>query len=84
MVGPFFDLPLMKAVLVELAQLAAQAGNNFSAFFDADRDVAALETKLHRFEVTTLWAERYFGRKADLRAIASFKRMLAQIKGPSR
>jgi hypothetical protein len=80
-VGPFFNVPLMKAVLVELAQLAAQAGNNFSGFFDADQDVAALETKLHRLEVTTIWAERYFGRKADTKGIGKLKRMLAEIRG---
>jgi hypothetical protein len=78
-IGPFFDRSLMKAVIVELAQLAAQAGNNFAGFVDG-RDVPALETKLHRLETTTLWAERYFGRKADSKGIGKLKRMLAEIK----
>ena len=33
-IGPFFDRSLMKAVMVELAQLAAQSGNNFASFVD--------------------------------------------------
>lgn len=69
-IGPFFDLSLMKAVLVELAQLAGQAGNNFAGFFHSDGDVHALEMKLHRLEATSLWAERYFWRRRIGRALA--------------
>ena len=71
----------MKAVLVELAQLAAQMGNNLVGFFTCDGDVAALESKLRQFEVTTLWAERYFERKADMKAINNLKKMLLDLKG---
>jgi hypothetical protein len=62
-----------------LAQLAAQAGNNFVCFFGIDDDIESLEIKLHRLEVTSVWAERYFGRKSDPE-IASLKKMLAKIK----
>ena len=78
-IGPFFDAKLMKAVLVELVQLAAQAGNNFISFFDIDEDVDALGVKLHRLEVTSVWAERYLGRKVD-KDIAALKKTLAKIK----
>jgi hypothetical protein len=80
-IGPFFDLPLTKSVLVELAQLAAQAGNNFTCFFDSDGDVPALETKLRGIEVTMLWAERYFGRKADIKGTHELRKMLSALKG---
>jgi hypothetical protein len=78
-IGPFFDQSLMKALLVELAQLAGQAGDNFAPFVNG-KDAAALETKLHRLEMTSLWLERYFGRKADKKAIGELKRLLAAIK----
>jgi hypothetical protein len=78
-IGPFFDQSLMKSVIEELAQLAAQVGNNFAEFVGGN-DVQALETKLHRLETTALWGERYFGRKADRKAIRELKRMLAEIK----
>lgn len=64
--GPFFDAGLMKAVLEEMAQLAAQAGNNFASFFDRSEDPEALAVSLYRYDVTGKWAEKYLGRKHDV------------------
>lgn len=79
-IGPFFDPPLTKALLFEQAQLAAQAGNNYVCFFDADKDVKALGMKLRRLDVTSSWAERYFERQSERTEINKLKKMLAEIK----
>lgn len=79
-IGPFFDVPLMKAVLVELAQLAAQAGSKFAMFFKVGNDIGGLKTNLHRMETTALWMERYFGLKADRKGIREIKKLLAQLE----
>lgn len=79
-IGPFFDVPLMKAVLVELALLAAQAGSKFAMFFDVGNDIGAIKTNLHRMETTALWMERYFGLKADRKCIRELKKLLAQLQ----
>lgn len=64
--GPFFDLQLTKAVLEEMAQLAAQAGNYFASFFDKrGANEEMLGVSLHRYDVTGRWAEKYLGRKHD-------------------
>ena len=78
-VGPFFDKPLLKTMLVELAQLAAQAGANASHWFDMDDDLQAWVVQLRRMEVSSDWLERYFGRPADRRAIQELKEALAQL-----
>lgn len=79
--GPFFDAPLMKAVLEEMAQLAAQAGNYFSGFFDAvGEDVPALEVWLRRYVVTGEWAEKYIGRPHDRKFVVEMEAWLLQLK----
>jgi hypothetical protein len=75
-IGPFFDPPLLKAMLVELAQLAAQAGANASHWFDANGDPQAWALQLRRMEVSSDWLERYFGRPADRRAIRELNEAL--------
>jgi hypothetical protein len=62
-IGAFFDQPLMKAIIVEMAQLSAMAGNNFAALCAGDGSIASLAIKRHRLEVTSGWAERFLGRK---------------------
>lgn len=78
-IGPFFDLPLLKAVLVELAQLAAQAGANASHWFDHDNEPQAWAVQIRRMEVSSDWLERYFGRPADRRGIEELKQALAEM-----
>ena len=78
-IGPFFDQPLLKAMVVELAQLAAQAGSNASQWFDPYDDVDALVVQLRRLEVTADWMERYFGRKSERRWINEMKAQLAEM-----
>jgi hypothetical protein len=78
--GPFFGVGLMKAVLEEMAQLAAQIGNYFSGFFPKDHDVQALETSLRRLEVTGKWAEKYLGRKHDAAFIDEMKAQLSVLR----
>jgi hypothetical protein len=79
--GPFFDAPLMKAVLQEMAQLAAQAGNYFSGFLDKNaEDVPALEVWLRRYVVTGEWAEKYLGRSHDRQFVAEMEARLLQLK----
>ncbi len=79
--GPFFDAPLMKAVLEEMAQLAAQAGNYFSGFLDkTTEDVSALEVWLRRYVVTGEWAEKYLGRSHDRQFVAEMEAWLLQLK----
>lgn len=79
--GPFFDAPLMKAVLEEMAQLAAQAGNYFSGFFDkTGEDVQALEVWLRRYVVTGEWAEKYLGRPHDRKFVTEMETWLLQLK----
>lgn len=78
-IGPFFDKPLLKAMLVELAQLAAQAGANASHWFDLDDDLQAWAVQLRRMEVSSDWLERYFGRPADRRAIQDLKDALGEL-----
>lgn len=79
-IGPFFDAPLMKAILEEMAQLVSQAGNNYASFFANAHSVPALETELRRLEVTSEWAERYIGRKRHPNEFDDLKRMLAELK----
>lgn len=78
--GPFFDAPLMKAVLEEMAQLAAQASNYFAGFVPEYGDVPALETSLRRLEVTSKWAETYLGSKHDDQFMEEMKAMLRELK----
>ena len=79
--GPFFDAPLMKAVLEEMAMLAAQVGNHFSGFFDkTGEDVPALEVWLHRYVVTGEWAEKYLGRPHDRKFVTEMETWLLQLK----
>lgn len=79
--GPFFDAPLMKAVLEEMALLAAQAGNYFSGSFEkTGEDILALETWLRRYVVTGEWAERYLGRSHDREFVAEMEAWLLQLK----
>lgn len=79
--GPFFDVPLMKAVLEEMAMLAAQAGNYFSGFFDkTGEDVQALEVWLRRYVVTGEWAEKYLGRPHDRKFVAEMEAWMVQLK----
>lgn len=78
-IGPFFDQSLLKAILVELAQLAAQAGANAGHWFDADEEVQAIAVQLRRIEVSGDWLERYFGRPADRRGIEQMKLLLQQV-----
>ncbi|MBL8599764.1 MAG: hypothetical protein JNL14_18675 [Devosia sp.] len=78
--GPFFDAQLMKAVLEEMAQLAAQAGNNFAAFFDKRSDANALAVSLHRYDVTGKWAEKYLGRKHDTDFVQQMASDLAKLR----
>lgn len=77
--GPFFDLPLLKAILVELAQLAAQAGASASHWFDIDDDPLAWAVQIRRMEVSSDWLERYFGRPADRRAIKELKQAMEEL-----
>ena len=79
-IGPFFDRPLMKAIVEEMAQLAAQAGNNYGSFFSGDGSIAALETDLRRLEITSAWAERFLGRKRDANEFDDVRTMLASLK----
>lgn len=79
--GPFFDQGLLKAILEELAQLAAQIGNYFAGFFPDKSDVASLETALHRLEVTSKWAETYLGRKHDALFVEEMRAHLTDLKG---
>jgi hypothetical protein len=79
--GPFFDHGLLKAVLEELAKLAAQIGNYFATFFPDKSDVPSLETELHRLEATSKWAETYLGRKHDTAFLDEMKGYLAALKG---
>lgn len=78
--GPFFDVGLLKAVMEEMAQLAAQVGNYYAGFFEAAGDVQALETGLRRLEVTARWAELYLGRKRDPHEFDEMRLMLAALK----
>jgi hypothetical protein len=78
-IGPFFDSGLLKAILEELAQLAAQAGANAGHWFDADNDLQALATQLRRIEVSATWLERFYGRKTDQESIDELKRALAEM-----
>ena len=82
--GPFFDAGLLKAVLAELALLAAQAGNYFSGFFDkseeTNEDVLGLEVWLHRYVITGEWAEKYMGRKHDRAFVAKIEKWLLDLK----
>ncbi|MHA6688563.1 hypothetical protein [Mesorhizobium sp. A556] len=79
--GPFFDASLMKAVLEEMTQLAAQAGNYFAGFFDkVGEDVPALKVWLRRYVVTGEWAEKYLGRPHDRKFAAEMEAWLLQLK----
>lgn len=79
--GPFFDAPLMKAVLEEMALLTAQAGNYFSGFFDkTGEDVQALEVWLRRYVITGEWAEKYLGRPHDRKFVEEMETWLLQLK----
>lgn len=78
--GPFFDAPLMKAVLEEMAQLAAQAGSNFASFFDKKDDAEALAVSLNRYDVTGKWAEKYLGRKHDAAFVQRMAADLAKLR----
>lgn len=82
--GPFFDAGLLKAVLAELALLAAQAGNYFSSFFDkpekTNEDILGLEVWLHRYVITGEWAEKYMGRKHDRAFVAQIEEWLLDLK----
>lgn len=69
----------MKAVIEEMAQLAAQAGNYFAGFFDKGRDAEALTTSLHRYDVTGKWAEKYLGREHDVDFV---QRMAVDVARP--
>lgn len=77
--GPFFDAGLMKAVLEEMAQLAAQAGNNFAGFFDKSGDAEALAASLHQYDITGKWAEKYLGRKHDINFVQRMADDLAKL-----
>lgn len=79
-IGPFFDRPLMKAIIEEMAQLTAQAGNNYASFFSRDGSIAALETDLRRLEITSAWAEHFLGRKRDANEFDDLRTMLAALK----
>lgn len=83
-IGPFFDFPLMKAIIEEMAQLSAQAGNNYASFFTRDRSIAALETDLRRLEVTSAWAERFLGRSTQPGEFDDLRNMLAMLKRQAR
>lgn len=79
-IGPFFDPNLMKAVIVELAQLAAQAGANAAHWFDAEyHDLQSLVVQLRRLEVSANWMERYFGRRSERRWIEEMKQAIAEM-----
>jgi hypothetical protein len=79
--GPFFDASLMKAVLVEMAQLAAQAGNYFSGFFEkTSGEPVALEVWLHRYVAAGEWAEKYLGRKHDRDFVADMQSWLLELR----
>ena len=79
--GPFFDAPMLKSLLEEMAQLAGQAGNYFSGFFDkSGDDVQALEVRLRRYGVTGEWAEKHFGRPHDRNFVAEMEAMLRLLK----
>lgn len=80
LMGPFFDASLMKALIEEMALLAAQAGNYFSGFFDKTEDVPALETWLRRYVVTGEWAEKYLGRPHDRKFVAEMESYLLNLK----
>lgn len=71
--GPFFDSGLLKAVLEETAQLAAQVGNYFAGFFDGKSNLDALGVTLHRYDVTGRWAEKYLGRPHDRDFVAQMR-----------
>ncbi len=79
-IGPFFDEPLLRAMLVELAQLAAQLGNYMGTMLDRDHSIPAMETSLRRLEVTGRWAERYLGRKFEHREFAEMRATLEKMK----
>lgn len=81
MMGPFFDIDLMRAVIEEMAQLVAQAGNYFAGFFDKSRDAEALAVSLHRYNVTGKWAEKYFGRKHDVDFVQRMAADLEELLG---
>ncbi|MHA6692473.1 hypothetical protein [Devosia sp. A449] len=78
-IGPFFDLGLLKAILEEMAQLAAQAGANASHWFDTDSDIQAIAVQLRRLEVSADWLERYYARPADRKGIDAMKRLLEEL-----
>ena len=79
--GPFFDAPLMKALLEEMAMLAAQAGNYFSSFFDkSSNDLPALEVWLRRYKITGEWANKYLGRSPDKKFVSEMEAWLLLIK----
>lgn len=83
--GPFFDAPLMKAVLEEIAKLAAQAGNYFAGFFDkSGDDVPALEVWLRRYVTTGEWAEKYLSRPHDRQFVAEMEAWLLELKTQQR
>lgn len=79
-IGSFFDQPLMKAVLEETAQLAAQAGNNYALFFGHVHNLPALETEIRRLDVTADWAERFLGRERKPGDLDELKAMLVSLK----
>lgn len=82
--GPFFDTSLLKALLEEMALLAAQVGNYFSGFFDksekTNEDILRLEVWLHRYVITGEWAEKYLGRKHDRAFVAQMEEWLLDLK----
>lgn len=78
--GPFFDVSLMKAVLEEMAQLAAQAGNNFSCLVTEKGNTESLAVSLHRYDVTGKWAEKYLGRKHDAEFVRQMGADLAKLR----
>lgn len=82
--GPFFDAPLMKAVLEEMAMLAAQAGNYFAGFFDKNsEDILALEVWLRRYVITGEWAEKYLNRPHDRAFVSDMEAWLVQLRTPA-
>jgi hypothetical protein len=80
-IGPFFDAPLMKALLEEMAQLAGQAGDYFSCFSDnTGDDIPALKVWLRLYVVTGEWAEKYLGRPHDREFVSEMGTWLVQLE----
>jgi hypothetical protein len=77
--GPFITSPLLAAVTNELARVMAQAGEVFLKFVKNDT-TGALKAKADFMEVAGLWLERYFEEPHDAGAVASLRKLAAEIE----